>query len=238
LRSTLALAVVTLISSLTSLRAQNATRPSANADRLTCGVDSLEVYLVRQGTRQRTGTIVDDCRSSGTGSERLLTRIYRSTDAVLGNRLDTIVDVWSTLEPRRYRSRSSREVVELDWTTTGLRGRLQPEGKPSTMIDEPLRSTIYNSASFDLVVRASPLAAGYTVAVPSYVPSRGVVTLTARVAGDETIDGQAAWRVDADFTGMAVSFWVAKKTRRLLKQVMHVAPGADIEFLAPALRRS
>jgi len=79
---------------------------------------------------------------------------------------------------------------------------------------------------------------GYAVAVPSYVPSRGIVTLTAKVVGDDMIDGQATWRVDADFTGMSVSFWVAKTSRRLLKQVMHVAPGADIEFLAPAPRRS
>src|SRR5215211_3078374 len=124
--------------------------------------------------------------------------------------------------------------IELDWTTSRLRGRVQPEGKAASTIDEQVRSPLYNSASFDLIVRASPLAMGYAVAVPSYVPSRGIVTLTAKVVGDDMIDGQATWRVDADFTGMSVSFWVAKTSRRLLKQVMHVAPGADIEFLAPA----
>ncbi|MDQ3951257.1 MAG: hypothetical protein M3282_13065, partial [Gemmatimonadota bacterium] len=41
------------------------------------------------------------------------------------------------------------------------------------------------------------------------------------------------WRVDAEFTGMPVTFWVDQQSRRLCQQVMHVQPGVQILF-APA----
>jgi hypothetical protein len=201
-------------------------------------VDSLEIYVIRQGNRRRTGSIVDECRTTGADDARLMTRIYRTTAAVLGNRLDTIVDAWGSLQPRSYHSRSSHEVVQLDWSAGRLRGKVQSEGKPSATVDEDSKAGMYNSASFDVILRASPLAANYSLAVPAYVPGSGVATLTARVVGEEAIDGQSAWRIDADFTGLSVTFWIAKNTRQLLKQVMHVAPGTDIEFVVPPARRS
>jgi hypothetical protein len=220
------------------LDAQIASRPAPEADRIHCALDSLEIFVIRQGARQRTGTVVDDCRVTGESTARVLTRVYRTTDAVLGNRLDTIVDAWSTLQPRSYHSIASSEVVNLVWAGGRLRGRVQAPGKPTTSIDEDIEPTVFNGASFDMLLRASPLAMNYSVTVPAYVPSSGVVTLTAKVVGEEVIDGQATWRIDADFTGMSVSFWIGKTSRRLLKQLIHVAPGADIEFVASPARRS
>lgn len=224
--------ITATFAALDSVSAQRVDQPTPDADRLRCGIDSLAVSLLREGSRQRTGIIVDECRVSGTGNTRLMTRIYRTTDAVLGNRLDTIVDVWRSLEPRRYRSRSSREVVQLDWAEGRLRGTIQTQGQPAATVDEAAKAGVYNSASFDVIVRASPLAAGYSLALPAFVPGRGIATLTAKVVGDESVDGQSAWRVDADFSGLAVTFWIAKQSRQLLKQVIHAAPGADIEFVA------
>jgi hypothetical protein len=224
--------ILTTLAAVDSVSAQRGDRPTPDADRLRCGIDSLAVSLLRQGSRQRTGIIVDECRSSGTGNARLMTRIYRTTDAALGDRLDTIVDVWSSLAPRSYRSRTSREVVQLDWTQGRLRGNIQTDGKAASTVNEDATAGVYNSASFDVILRASPLATGYALALPAYVPGRGIATLTANVVGDEPVDGQSSWRVDADFSGLAVTFWIAKNSRQLLKQVIHVAPGIDIEFVA------
>jgi len=238
----LAFFIVSLACRTRMLSAQPAARVTPDLGRLKCGIDSLEIYVVQQTARRRTGTVVDECRSSGTGSTRVLTRIYRTTDRVLGNRLDTIVDLWSTLEPRSYHSVSSRlssgEKIQLDWSGNRLRGRIEPDKQPATAVDEEVKSPQYNSASFDVLLRASPLAAGYSVDVPAYIPTRGVVKLTAKVAGEEEVAGQASWRVDADFAGVPITFWIAKTSRQLLKQVMHITPEADIEFVVPPARRS
>ncbi|MGH7650670.1 MAG: hypothetical protein ACREMS_02390 [Gemmatimonadaceae bacterium] len=217
--------------------AQEPSRPIPNADRLRCGVDSLESYLVRGSSRQRTGVIIDTCAVTGTGTQRTLTRVYRATDAILGSRLDTIVDSWPRLEPRSYHSVSSRDTVFLDWSASRLRGKVRVEGKPVISVDE-VADTVYNAASFDLILRASPLASNYSVVVPAYIPGRGVVRLTAKVGDEENVHGQNAWRVDADFMGMPVTFWIGKATRQLLRQVMHVAPNVDIEFVVPPSRKT
>lgn len=212
--------------------AQAPTPPNVDPAKLSCRTDTLAIFLVRQGVRQQTGTVIDECHPEGSGAARVRMRIYISRDAVLGNRVDTVIDSWTSLEPRSYHSVASHEIVRLDWLGSHLRGRIETEGKAPVAVDEQLRSRVYNGASFDTMIEASPLAANYAVEIPAYVPGRGVVTLTAKVVGEEMIDGQASWRVDADFTGLAVTFWIAKSSRRLLKQVLHAAPGTDIEFIA------
>lgn len=210
---------------------QTPSTPTPDASKLQCGTDSLEVYLVAGESRLRTGTVVDECHSVGTAAEQMLVRVYRSNDKILGNRVDTVVDSWSSLQPRSHHGTTTRETTFLDWADGRIRGRSQSMGAAAVPVDEVFPASAYNSASFDLILRASPLALGYDVAVPAYISSRGVVTLTAKVVGEELIGDEAAWRVDADFTGMAVTFWIAKSSRRLLKQVMHTAPGTSIEFL-------
>ena len=237
----LAFFIASLVCHSHVLNAQSASRVSVDLARLKCGIDSLEIYVVQQRARRRTGTLFDECRSSGTGSARIFTRIYRTTDRVLGNRLDTIVDLWSTLEPRSYHSVSSRlssgEKIRLDWSGSRLRGRIEPDNKPAITVDEDVKSPHYNSVSFDVLLRASPLAAGYSVEVPAYVAGSGVSKLTAKVVGEEEVAGQASWRLDADFNGLPVTYWIAKTSRQLLKEVMHITPEADIEFVSPPARR-
>src|SRR5512146_1615680 len=83
-----------LVVALVSGTIQAQTKPIAGLDpsllRLT--TDSLEVYLVRQGNRHRTGTIVDALDTVRVNDELRLQRVYRRTDAVLGNGVDTLVD--------------------------------------------------------------------------------------------------------------------------------------------------
>ena len=229
---TICLAIIALALP-SALNAQSA-RPTPNTALLRCGrPDTLEVYLVHGGNRRRTGMVVDQCQVSSNTAEPTLTRVYRSEDALLGNRVDTIVDSWKSLAPRQYHSHSSSETVQLDWEGTRLHGMIKSNDKPSlTAVDEEFRQDAYDGASLDFILRASPLAPNYTTAVPLYVEGRGIITVTAKVAAEEVIDGRPSWRVDADFGGMPVSFWIAKDTRQLVKQVMHVS-GAEIEFIAP-----
>jgi hypothetical protein len=204
--------------------------PTPNTAQLHCGVDTLEVYLVHGQARRKTGTVIDACHVIDRGGEQVVERVYSTVDALLGSRTDTIVDIWKTLLPVSYRSHATQGDVTLDWVDRVITGRLAFTGQEPIVVNEPAAGS-YNGASFDLILRASPLAAGYSVDVPSYVPKQGVKSLTAKVVGEESTGGHDAWRVDADFDGLPVTFWISKDQHRLLKQVMHVAPGADLEFV-------
>jgi hypothetical protein len=210
--------------------------PQPSADRLRCSADTLNIYLSRTGDRRQTGTVIDECRSAVVGGERVLMRVYRSTDAVLGSRTDTIVDAWSTLAPRSYHSHATSGTTTLDWAGRQVRGQAAVPGGGPKAISETLADGVYNSASFDVVLRASLLKVGTTLAIPSYVPGKGTVALSAKVVAEESVAGQSAWRVDGDFDGMSVTFWISTTTRQLLRQVMRVAPGVEVEFVLASSR--
>lgn len=227
-RVLLTLAIGILASS--TLYGQPGARPAPRVDRLRCTVDSFAVTLIRAGVRQRTGTIVDECRLSGIGASQLLTRVYRTTDEVLGNRLDTIVDVAATLEPRWYHSTTSRESRRLAWSDGRVRGQVRPVNAAVVPVDDESKPGVFNGASVDIVLRASPLTRNYSVRIPTYVSNRGEVIVTATVLGEEVVGQFRTWKVNADFGGLPVSFWIDTTTRQLRKQVMQMAADAAIEF--------
>lgn len=80
------------------------------------------------------------------------------------------------------------------------------------------------------------IGTGYAVTVPAFSGRRGAKTISAKVAGSETVPGfGAAWRVEAHLGGRSVTFWITKDSRRLVRQLVRVAPG--IGFLILADRR-
>jgi hypothetical protein len=90
---------------------------------------------------------------------------------------------------------------------------------------------VYNGATLDLLLRASPLALGYEVEVPAFIPEHGVVRIRARVAGSDTVPGAGVyWRVNADFAGLPVTFWIDQTNRRLGRQTLRPGPDVRLEF--------
>jgi hypothetical protein len=227
------LAVLTAPAHAQSAQSGSAPHPDGRLLRLT--TDSLEVYVVRRGQSQRTGLIVERLDTAHVNGEVVLRRVYRTDDAVLGISLDTLIDVLPDLHARSVRTAGSRAIEELDWKGDRVTGTVEQNGKAERGIDERVPTGGgYSSASFDVILRASPLADGYAVAVPAFSGQQGGAVLTARVVGSEEISGYGdTWRVDADFSGMSVSFWISKTSRRLVRQVMRIAPGAEIHFVAP-----
>ena len=208
--------------------------PQPHGSLLSLGTDSLAIYLVRGNDTTRTGIVVDELRPIEENGQALLQRVYTSTDWILGSRVDTLVDVRATLAPVRHRSRTTRSFEFLDFTPRGLKGWLRLANGDSIGVAVPLPATVYNSSSFDLVLRSSPLRDGWSAVVPVLLPStRTVVPLRARVAGSEVIGGEATWRVEAEFTGMPVTFWISKTSRKLKQQTMQVRPDVLILFATP-----
>src|SRR5437868_13710164 len=99
------LLLVVLLGCGVSLHAQPVREPKPDARRLQLGTDSLEVFVVRQRQPQRTGTIVDRLDTIRVNGEVRLQRVYRRTDVILGNGVDTLVDAFPDLAPRNVQSR-------------------------------------------------------------------------------------------------------------------------------------
>jgi hypothetical protein len=211
--------------------------PAPAGSRLTPGTDTLASYLIQGRDTAQTGIVIDELTVRELEGVRVLHRVYRTESAQLGNSIDTLVDQLASLAPMRQHSRSLRAIELIRFSAARAQGTLlQPTGD-SIKVDVALPAPVYSSASFDLVLRASPLAEGWSAAVPAFVTStRTVVSMTARVAGVDVIDGEECWRVAAEYMGMPVTFWVSRATRRLRKQEMRIRADMTILFAKPKTR--
>jgi len=231
------LAVVALALSASSGLAQRSA-PMPDYTTLRLGVDTLEVHVVRGGERRRTGVIVDAIDTVRSGGELRVVRAYRTIDLILGTSLDTVIDEAVRLVPR-YSSRSSgRSRDALTWSNGRITGFVAELGKPRRPIDEGGADSVFNGASVDLILRASPLADGYAVTIPTFSGAQGLTAVSARVAGSESVGGIDSWRVDAKFADLPVTFWIDKVSRRLVRQVMRPADGVEIEFIRADANRT
>jgi len=226
IRSLLTIALVS-----TTVHAQP--KPVARLDPglLRLKTDSLEVYVVRQGKQGRSGTIVDALDTVRVDGELRLRRVYTRTDALLGDGVDTLVDAFGDITLRQADSRSEGGGVEhLEWRSGRLTGSIEQSGRPARQIDTVAANGVYNSASFDLILRAAPLANGYTLTLPAFNGRQGAKIVSAKVAGSETLPRfGATWRLDIDFGGRTGTFWITKDSHRLVRQLVNVTPA--IQFL-------
>jgi hypothetical protein len=216
-----------------SLQAQSVRAPQPDGRRLQLGTDSMEVFLVRGGDRLRTGTIVDRLDTIRVDGEVRFQRVYSRIDSILGNGVDTLIDRFPDLVPRSVASRSDGGGTEtLLWREGRLTGSVGQPGQAKRLIDTTVAFSLYSGASFDLIVRASPLADGYSIATSGYSGRKGARRFSARVVGSEKLPNFGdTWRVDADYGGLPVTFWIAKSSRRLVRQLIHVASGTELLFL-------
>jgi hypothetical protein len=210
-------------------RAQGGGVPDVDGRRLRAGVDSLAVYVIRGGDTTRTGSIRDQLSIIASDEGAALQRVYSTRDAVLGVTVDSIFDRLETLAPLRFRSLGGRESADLRFSPGRAAGRVRRANGDTAAVDVALPPAVYNAASFDLVLRAAELGAGWEADVPAFLAStRTVLRLHAAVTGAETIGGHPCWRVAADFAGAPVTFWIDRRTRQMRQQVMEIGPGVRI----------
>jgi len=218
----------------TVIEAQARPVSGLNPKLLRLTTDSLEVYIVRQGTQDRSGTIVDALDTVRAKGELRFRRVYTRTDAVLGNGLDTLVDAFANLTLRTVDSRSEGGGVEhLEYRNGRIVGALEQSAAPTRPVDTGASGGGYSSASFDLVLRAAQLTNTFSVSLPAFSGRQGWKIVSAKVAGSETLPqfGET-WRLNADFGGRTATFWITRDSRRLVRQLIGVAPGIQILILA------
>jgi hypothetical protein len=206
-----------------------AQRPGPDGRLLRLGVDSLAIYLVRGADTTRTGTLRDELSLVRDGDLELLQRVYVSIDRVLGTRVDTLVDARTDLRPVRHRSHTGRAAESIDFAKGRATGWLRLSNGDSVPVDAAAEA--FNASSFDLVLRASPLHDGWEASIPAFLPNtRAVTPLRARVVGVEQVDAERCWRVQAEFAGTPVTFWIGQTSRALRQQSMQVGPDIRILF--------
>lgn len=221
-----------LLAMTSAIQAQS---PEPNGARLALRTDTLSSFLVRGRDTTAIGTVIDQLEAREVGGERVLFRVYRSENVLTGMLLDTMVNVFSTLEPRTHSTRSARAIELMRFGAGRATGMIYQSTGDSIVVDALLPAQSYSSASFDLVLRAAPLREGWSTRVPTFVNSfRAVIEMTARVVGTEIIDGEVCWRVEAEFQGMPVGFWVGQRDRRLCKQ--EIRPQAGLTLLYTKVR--
>ena len=221
---------------LLPLAAQGGPAPTADGRLLRPGVDTLVIYFIQGTDTVRSGLLVDELRVVDRAQGSLLQRVYHSVDQRLGTRRDTIVDVLETLAPVRYRSRASRSQEHLDFQPGAVTGWARATGGDSIPVRMTLPDAVYNSASFDLVIRSAPLQEGWTATIPVLLGSRRELsTVPARVVGASMLGGRPTWRVEAEIVGLAVTFWIDQETRALRRQRIQLGP--DMAFLFARPRR-
>lgn len=199
--------------------------------RLTAGIDSLAIFYIQGGDTTRTGLLRDELTFLEEDGRRVLRRVYRTVDRVLGPRIDTLVDVAATLEPVRHRSSTDRAREVLNFAAGQVTGWLWLANGDSVAVSAPVATGTVNASAFDLVLRASDLREGWAAEVPAFLPNaRATTALRARVTGVEVVAGEPCWRVAAEFTGMPVTFWIGQRSRALRQQLMQFRPDAAVLF--------
>jgi len=199
--------------------------------RIRPGTDSMVMYLVRGADTTRAGEISDEIAVAREGGSSTLRRVHASASSVTGMDIDTLVDDAATLRPIRARGAGAMGSVALDFAAGRITGWARTDDGDSVAVDTTPEGVFYNSSTLDLVIRAAPLRDGWTAEIPVYLSTRGeVVPIRAAVAASETVDGVACWRVEVDFTGMPVTFWIEKDSRAMARQVMRMAPGVEVLF--------
>jgi hypothetical protein len=205
--------------------------PTVDGSRLRVGVDSLFIYAINGKDTTATGRVRDELSVVRQGAEERLLRVYASTDAILGNRLDSIIDRRADLAPRYHHSQTSSGAELVQFTDRAAVGYARLASGDSVGIRATLPERAINGSSFDLFLRSSELHLGERVSVTAFSANgRSLVPLEAKVVGEDVVSGERCWRAEAAFGGTAVHFWIGKTSKRLHQQVMFIRPEFKILF--------
>jgi hypothetical protein len=192
-------------------------------------VDTLGIYLIRDADTPEAGFIIDELTLGEYANDSVLIRVYKTSSA-FGSGIDSLVNTHRALKPLLAHSTRDGGGQQLKFTTDRVTGSIWLPNGQEVQIDTHLPPNIIDSGSFDLALRASELAIGQTMAMQAFVANaRAVLSLDADVARIEEVSGVDCWRVDANFVGVPVTFWISRADRSLVRQVMVLQP--DLSML-------
>jgi len=210
-----------------SAQAPGAATPLFDGRRLQLKTDTFAQYIVRGDDTSSTGLVVSTLRAEG----RLLTRIYRMNNEATPQ-YDSIVDRLSDLHPVAHAMYSDVVSTRVRFAGGAVTGWVRVPNGDTISADMSVPPDVYNAASFDVLVRASPLRDGLELNLSGFRAGPGaVVAMRGRVTGSASVDDRSCWVFKGYNGGVPVVFWIDKETRALRRMTMHFKPD-EIYLLA------
>ena len=224
-------------------RAQGATADTTGGDPplatswLAPGAATWELVMARGAQQQPIGTVEETITVDSLAGRAVLRRVQR-TESAMGVQADSTWLDRATLAPLRRRSGGLR-AARLDWADGRVRGEAaSPTGGAARAVDAALERPAFDVTTLDLVVASLPLARGYAMRLPVYVPDAGgVVEATVEVVGSESVRvGGAdvdAWKVATSAGGQRVTWWIADDSRQTARVSRDAGAGTELRLVQP-----
>ena len=206
--------------------------PAINTGLLRPGVERFTVYMVEGNRRDLLARVTDEVSFVEMApGDTVLRRVYTwATGEASYSRVDTILADRTDLTLRRYASHGAGTVSSVDWVDGHLRGELRVDGKPMPM-NAWLNARVYHDGMLDLVARSSVLASGFSATFSTFSPASGTIAPAAlSVTGADSI-GSPQWRVQSEVRGMLTTFWVDRRSHRVLREARYMGKGFRIELV-------
>lgn len=199
---------------------------------LRLGRDSMRITMVRNDQRDSIGTLWNELSLDGA----TLKRVYRSENLLFGAHLDTLVSDWPALTARTQRTYSSIIRVSADYRNGGVSGWRWVSVNDTIVIRNLSKAPPYDAAMFDIMLRATDFAKDTTLSIQAFSAGQDtVLTLAAHFAGTEriTVGEQSfeTWKIEMDFAGMSSALWIEPQTRRLIRQIIRLREGIEMEMV-------
>ena len=206
--------------------------PTINAGLLRPGTDRYAVYMVDGDRRELLARVTDDVSFVEIApGDTVIRRVYEwSTGEESYSRLDTILISSHDLTLRRYSTRVAGTSSTVEWADGRLRGETRIDGKPAPM-DAWLNAPVYHAATLDLVARASLLSSDYSSTLSTFSPERGTIApAQLSVTGLDSI-GSPQWRVQSEVRGLLTTYWVDRRSHRIIREARYMGKGFRIEVV-------
>jgi len=208
--------------------------PSAvDARRLTPGVSSGMIFVVRGGDTVQTGTFADELVVRA-DTLIFVRGIY---DGLLGQELDTIVSHVPDLMPISHSYSSLRgpakgnghfsfaDTKTTGWSSDGL-GKVTP-------INITRPAAAWSVMTVPLVLGATDLREGDTFMIQVFHPAYSESgKLTAVMLGSEQVHGRLCWRVNVflDNADQFGTYWIDQVKRTVDRAISPASPGISLLF--------
>ena len=206
--------------------------PTIDAGLLRPGTDRYAVYMVDGNRRELLARVSDDVAFVEIApGDTVIRRIYDwSTGEETYSHLDTILVSRRDLTLRRFTTVVAGAAATIEWNAGRLRGETRINGKPTPM-DAWLNAPVYHAGTLDLVARASLLSPDYTSTFSTFSPESGTIApAQLSVTGLDSI-GSPQWRVQSEVRGLMTTYWVDRRSHRIIREARYMGKGFRIEVV-------
>lgn len=190
--------------------------PAVDGGRLPRGRLEKRMTLLEGGEARDMGSLVQILEPGPRPGTLLSVQTF---DSPHGTTVDSALAALPSLAPIAHRSHNAARTMALDFDGRRVRGIVDPDSGATEVLDDTLEAAPFDSNVVDLVVAALPLAEGYRARLPFFVHEEGGLVWyeVESVQAARLEDGRGAWKVALDANGRALTYWIDRDSRAVLR---------------------